>query len=132
MKTNQEEQFINILLKKISICFTVSILLLLQGQITFALNIATALQIAQENDARFKSEQMDAEAKRADGWTKVAALGPRLMASAKLMRSSLDYSPENIAELEERHLTFNDDEITIILEQPLIDLEKIYRALRGS
>jgi outer membrane protein TolC len=128
----QEEQFINILLKKIGFCFTVPILLTLSGQVAFALDLSTALQIAQENDASFKVEQMDAEAKRADGWVQVAALGPNLMASGKLMRSSLDYSPDDSAELEERHLTFNDDEIAIILEQPLIDLEKIYRALRGS
>lgn len=99
---------------------------------SLALDITTALRIAQENDARFKGEQMDAEAKNADGWAQVASLGPRLMVSGKLMRSSLDYSPEDIAELENRHLNFNDDEIAVVLEQPLIDLEKIYQARRGS
>lgn len=103
------------------------------GKSCSALDIATALRIAQKNDARFKGEQLDAEAKNADGWAQVASLGPRLMVSGKLMRSSLDYSPEDIAELEERHLNFNDDDdVAVILEQPLIDLEKIYRARRGS
>ena len=106
-------------------------LLLVLGKSSFALDIATALRIAQQNDARFKGEQMDAEAKNADGWAQVASLGPKLMVSGKLMRSSVDYSPEDIAELEERHLNFNDDEVTVVLEQPLIDLEKTYRARRG-
>lgn len=107
-------------------------LLPILGKPSFALDIATALRIAQKNDARFKGEQMDAEAKNADGWAQVASLGPKLMVSGKIMRSSLDYSPENIAELEERHLNFNDDEVSVVLEQPLIDLEKTYRARRGS
>ncbi len=129
---SREEPFINIRLKKILSCLIASLFLHVMGISAFALDLVTALRIAQENDARFKVEQMDTEAKRADGWAQVAALGPRLAVSGKIMRSTLEYSPEDIAELEDRHLNFYDDEVAVILEQPLIDLEKIYRARRGS
>ncbi len=75
---------------------------------------------------------MEARAKNADGWSQVAALGPRAMVTGKVMRSRLDYSPETRAGLEDKNLAFSDNEITLSLDQPLLDMEKISRARRGA
>jgi outer membrane protein len=99
---------------------------------SFALDILTAIELAEQNDANYRARVQESLAKNADGWSLVAAMGPRLMVSGKMMRSRLDYSPEEIADLEERHLGFNDQGANITLDQPLLDMEKIYRARRGG
>ncbi len=131
-KADQGGQFINTWRRSVTVGLVCVTWLLFAGSSAFGLDIATALTMAEQNDAYFKAKIMDSQAKNADGWALVAAMGPRVAVSGKLMRSRLDYSPEEIAELEERHLTFNDDEATLSLDQPLFDLEKIYRARRGG
>ena len=106
--------------------------LLFAGSNASGLDLATAISMAQENDADFKAKSFEAQAKNADGWALIAAMGPRVAVSGKIMRSRLDYAPEDIAELEAQHLKFNDDSASIILDQPLLDMEKIYRARRGA
>lgn len=129
---SQEGQFINIRYKIRIICVVVSMVLTTAGNFSYAFDIATALQIAQENDARFKVEQLDSQAKKADGWAQIATLGPRVRISGKLMRSSLNYSSKDTAVSKQPRLNFNDDEITVMMEQPLIDLEKFYYAKLGN
>ncbi len=95
------------------------------------LDLATALALAKQNDAVFRAETMEARAKDADGWSSVAALGPTLSVSDKAMRSRADYFPDESSGQEDRHLTFSDNEATVSLEQPLLDMERIYTARRG-
>lgn len=96
------------------------------------LDLATALALAKQNDAVFRAEIMEARAKDADGWSSVAVLGPRLTVSDKAMRSRMKYFPDQSAGLEDRHLTFSDNEAAVSLDQPLLDMEKIYTARRGG
>ena len=98
----------------------------------FGLDLATALALAKQNDAVFRAEILEARAKNAEGWSSVAALGPKLSVSDKAMRSRADYYPDESAGQENRHLTFSDNEATVSLDQPLLDLEKIYTARRGA
>ncbi len=99
---------------------------------SFGLDLATALALAKQNDAVFRAETMEARARDADGWSSVAALGPTLSISDKSMRSRADYFPDESSGQEDRHLTFSDNEATISLDQPLLDMEKIYTARRGG
>jgi outer membrane protein len=88
--------------------------------------------MAEKNDANFSAKTLESRAKVADGWALIAAMGPRVSVSGKIMRSRLDYKPEEIAELEAQNLKFDDDSVNISLNQPLLDMEKINRARRGS
>lgn len=97
-----------------------------------ALDLATAISLAQKNDANYQAKTLETQAKNADGWALIAAMGPQVMISGKIMRSRLDYSPDEIAELEAQHLSFDDDTASVILNQPLLDMEKIYQARRGG
>ncbi len=102
------------------------------GSSAFGLDILTALRMAEKNDAGYRSRVLEAKAKNADGWALIAAMGPRVRVSGKVMRSRLDYTPKEIAELEEAHMDFYDNEASITLDQPLLDMERIYRARRGG
>lgn len=97
-----------------------------------ALDIQTALSLATKNDANYRVKLLEYREKNANGWALIAAMGPRLMASGKIMRSRVDYSPDEIAGLEDRHFSFNDKELSIVLDQPILDMEKIYQARRGG
>jgi len=95
------------------------------------LNLDQALELAQQHDSGYHADLLESQARNADGWSRVAALGPRGTVTAKMMRSRLNYSPEETSGLDEKDLTFSDAEVNLMLEQPLVDMEKIYTARRG-
>ncbi len=118
--------------KTVSAGFVCIVCLLFVFESADALDLSTAMTMAEQNAPHFKARVMDSRAKNADGWSQVAIMGPRVAVTGKIMRSRLNYSPEDVAGLESQDIRFKDDEATLSLNQPLLDLEKINRARRGS
>lgn len=116
----------------ISIC--TAAFLAFQPQAVAALNLDDILHLAIERDAQLKAETFDAQAQNADGWRSVAGLGPSVIATGKYMasRDSLRTDSEAATEVENKTAHYAENEVSIELEQPLIDLEKINIARRGS
>ncbi len=105
--------------------------LLVPAHGALCLDLATALALARANDAGFRADVLEARARHATGWSRIASMGPRGTVSARAMRSRLDYAPDSEAEAGDRDLTFSDSELNLLVEQPLLDMEKIYTARRG-
>ncbi len=96
-----------------------------------SLDLAGAISLAQKNDAEYKAKVLESLAKNADGWAMISAMGPQVLASAKMMRSRIVYSPEETAEVDGQRLRFGNDSRSVILNQPLFHSEKIFQAKRG-
>lgn len=124
----------NLLTYRIPVCLATVVVLILQPQAATALNLENILSLAIENDAQFQAETFDAQAQKAEGWRSVAGLGPSLIATGKYMssRDSLKPDTETDAEADNKVAYFAENEISIELQQPLIDMEKINMARRGN
>ncbi len=96
-----------------------------------ALDLSEVIQLAFKYDAQLRADTFAAEARNADGWQSVAGYGPTLTASGASMRSRDSSQPEANAKMEDRLAKFNEGEIKVGLEQPVLDLEKGSKALMG-
>lgn len=95
------------------------------------INLPEIIQLALKRDAQLRADTFTAEARNADGWQSVAGYGPALTASGASMRSRDSSRPEDSAKMEDRLAKFNEGEIKVGLEQPVVDLEKGSKALQG-
>lgn len=95
------------------------------------LTLQEAIALAHLHDARYHAELHDAAARSAEGWQAVAGYGPtvRLVGSYAHSRDTL--RPERQAEAGDAVASFNEAEITVAAEQPLVDLSKAGIAGRG-
>lgn len=104
---------------------------------TMALDLGQAIELAKKNDAAFQAEKLDARADNISGWRSVAEMGPRIAASYKYLRKKESYIPDDSTEtdtsieLEDQQATIDDGEITVSLNQPIIDLAKLNTARQG-
>lgn len=96
-----------------------------------AISLDDVVQLALENDARLQAETFAAEARTADGWQAVTGYGPVVSGYGSYMKSRYSMHPDEAAELEDRVANYYEQELSIELEQPVIDLEKASIALRG-
>lgn len=84
-----------------------------------------------DNDARLQAETFAAEARNGDGWVAVAGYGPVVTGSGSYMKNRDYLHSDAVSELEDRVANYNEQELTLELEQPIIDLKKASIALRG-
>jgi len=102
------------------------------GLQALALDLNTAIHLAEKNNADFRAKQLESKARKSDGWELIAEMGPQLVLAGKIMRSRVRYKADEVADIESQRLTFNDDSVNIFFNQPLLDIEKINRARRGG
>ncbi|WP_458774777.1 TolC family outer membrane protein [Desulforhopalus sp. 52FAK] len=96
-----------------------------------AMSLDEVVQLALENDARLRAEKYTAQARNADGWQAVAGYGPVVTGYGEYMKNREALYPDEPAELEDRVANYYEQELSIELKQPIIDLEKASVALRG-
>lgn len=96
-----------------------------------AISLEEMVQLALDNDARFQVEKFAAEARNADGWQAVAGYGPVVTGAGSYMKSRDSLHPDEVSELDDRVANYYEQELSIELKQPVIDLEKASIALRG-
>ncbi len=103
----------------------------------FALDLEQAIQLAKKHDATFQAERLDAQAERLIGWRSVADMGPSIVATYKYLRKEESYAPDDSndldasTKLEDQQATIDDNEITLTLNQPIIDLSKFNTVKHG-
>lgn len=96
-----------------------------------ALSLDQVIVLARNHDAGYRAEHHAASADYADGLRAVAGYGPQVQVVGRYMYSEDTYSPGLESELDDRTASFNEAELVIEAEQPLIDLEKANIAVRG-
>lgn len=96
-----------------------------------AISLEDVVQLALDNDARLQAEKLTAEARTADGWQAVAGYGPVLTGYGSYMKNRYSLYPDQTAKLEDRVANYYEQELSLELEQPIIDLEKASIALHG-
>lgn len=120
------------LLIKYACCLSVFVTLAGYPTVVLAtINLPEIIQLALKRDAQLRADTFAAEARNVDGWQSVAGYGPTLTASGASMRSRDSFQPEDSAKMEDRLAKFNEGEIKVGLEQPVVDLEKGSKALQG-
>lgn len=95
------------------------------------LTLQEAIALARRHDARYHAELHDAAAQSAEGWQAVAGYGPTVRVVGSYAHSRDTLQPERQAEAAGAIASFNEAEITITAEQPLVDLSKAGVAGRG-
>ncbi len=99
------------------------------------LTLQEAIALARRHDARYHAELHDAAAQSAEGWQAVAGYGPTVRVVGSYAHSRDTLHPERQAAVADADAgaiaSFNEAEITIAVEQPLVDLSKAGVAGRG-
>lgn len=95
------------------------------------LTLQQAIALARLHDARYHAELHDAAARSAEGWQAVAGYGPTVQVTGSYAHSRDTLRPEGPAEAADATASFNEAEITVAAEQPLVDLSKAGIAGRG-
>ncbi|MBE0585639.1 MAG: TolC family protein [Desulfofustis sp.] len=95
------------------------------------LTFQEAIALARIHDARYHAELRDAEVQSAEGWQAVAGYGPTVRVTGSYLRSRDTLRVDGPASPDDHTASFNEAEITITAEQPLVDLGKAGVAGRG-
>lgn len=109
----------------------VFVLLAIYPSSATAITLEEVVQLALDNDARLQVEKFAAEARTADGWQAVAGYGPVVSGYGSYIKNRDTTFPDEGSGVEDRVANYYEQELSIELKQPVIDLEKASIALRG-
>lgn len=111
--------------------FTMVFQLSVASSCTGAITLDEVLELAMNNDARLQAEKLSADASYADGWRSVAEYGPSVDAYGSYVRKKESVRPDSSSEVERQKVYFDEPEFKVGFEQPLLDMGKMSRLLRG-
>ena len=96
-----------------------------------AITLGEAIKLAIDNDARLQAERLSADAVYADGWRSVGEYGPTLDVYGSYAGISESTHPGDESEAEREKVHFNEPQLKVAFEQPLLDPAKLSRLFKG-